>query len=236
MMHPKFKSEEHITPLMTKIAPSMLSADFSRLGEEVKRIESAGADWAHLDIMDGMFVPNITIGPSVVASLRKLTKMPFDVHLMIQDPVRYIKAFVDAGSDMLTVHVEADGDIKGAIKSIRDHGIKPGITLNPGTPVEKIEPYLNMVDLVLIMTVQAGFGGQSFREEGVSKISFVREYADAQNPRLEISVDGGINRNTGKLCVDAGATVLAAGSSLFSLEDMGKEIALWQGYGPNAIL
>ncbi|AIZ56280.1 ribulose-phosphate 3-epimerase [Candidatus Methanoplasma termitum] len=219
---------------MTKVAPSMLSADFSKLGEEVRRIESAGADWVHLDIMDGMFVPNITIGPSVVASLRKLTKMPFDVHLMIQDPVRYVKAFADSGSDMLTVHVEADGDIRGALKSIMDHGIKPGITLNPGTPIESIEPYLDLVDLVLIMTVQAGFGGQSFKEVGLSKIGWVREYADAQNPRLEISVDGGINRNTGKLCVDAGATVLAAGSSLFNHSDMGKEIALWKGYGPNA--
>jgi ribulose-phosphate 3-epimerase len=219
---------------MTKIAPSMLSADFSRFGEEVKRIEAAGADWAHLDVMDGMFVPNITIGPSVIASIRHLTKMPFDVHLMIQDPKRYVKQFTDAGADMLTVHVEADGSTKDALNAIRDLGVRPGITLNPGTPIEKLDPYLDMVDLVLIMTVEAGFGGQSFKEVCLSKVKKIREYADAQNPKLEISVDGGINRNTGKLCVEAGATVLAAGSSLFSQKEMDKEIALWKEYGPNA--
>ena len=218
---------------MTKVAPSMLSADFSRLGDEVKRVESAGADWVHLDVMDGMFVPNITIGPIVIESIRNLTKMPFDVHLMIQEPKRYLNAFAKAGSDMLTIHVEAKGDVKDALEEIRNLGIKPGITLNPGTPVEKIEPYLDLVDLVLVMTVEAGFGGQSFQEVGLSKISSIREYADAQNPRLEISVDGGINRNTGKMCVEAGATVLAAGSSLFRLSDMEKEIALWKSYGPD---
>ncbi|MCL2295571.1 MAG: ribulose-phosphate 3-epimerase [Methanomassiliicoccaceae archaeon] len=219
---------------MTKVAPSMLSADFSRLGEEVKRIESAGADWVHLDVMDGMFVPNITIGPLVVDSIRRLTRMPFDVHLMIQKPIRYVERFADAGSDMLTVHVEAEGDVKETLKKIRDLGVKPGITLNPGTPVEKLDPYLDLVDLVLIMTVEAGFGGQSFCDVGLSKISRIREYADSYNPKLEISVDGGINRETGKRCVGAGATVLAAGSSLFKLSDMAKEIALWKSYGPNA--
>jgi ribulose-phosphate 3-epimerase len=219
---------------MTKVAPSMLSADFSRLGEEIKRIESAGADWVHLDVMDGMFVPNITIGPLVIDSVRKLTKLPFDTHLMIQKPIRYVDRFADAGSDMLTIHVEAEGDVKETLKKIRDLGVKPGITLNPGTPAEKLDPYLDLVDLVLIMTVEAGFGGQSFCEVGLSKIKRIREYADSQNPKLEISVDGGINRETGKRCVDAGATVLAAGSSLFKLPDMGKEIALWKAYGPNA--
>jgi len=219
---------------MTKVAPSMLSADFSRLGDEIKRIEAAGADWAHLDVMDGMFVPNITFGPGVIKSIRKLTKMPFDVHLMIQHPLRYVETFADAGSDMLTIHVEAEGNVKATLKKIRDIGLKPGITLNPGTPVEKLDPYLDLVDLVLIMTVEAGFGGQSFQEVGLSKISYIRKYADSQNPKLEISVDGGINSVTGKRCVDAGATVLAAGSSLFTLDDMGKQIALWKMYGPNA--
>ena len=219
---------------MTKVAPSMLSADFSRLGEEIKRIESAGADWVHLDVMDGMFVPNITIGPLVIDSVRKLTKLPFDTHLMIQKPIRYVDRFADAGSDMLTIHVEAEGDVKETLKKIRDLGVKPGITLNPGTTAEKLDPYLDLVDLVLIMTVEAGFGGQSFCEVGLSKIKRIQEYADSQNPKLEISVDGGINRETGKRCVDAGATVLAAGSSLFKLPDMGKEIALWKAYGPNA--
>ena len=219
---------------MTKVAPSMLSADFSKLGEEIKRIESAGADWAHLDVMDGMFVPNLTFGAPVIASIRKVTKMPFDVHLMIEDPGRYVDAFAKAGSDMLTVHVEASGDTKGALKKIRDLGVRPGITLNPKTPVEDLDPYLDLVDLVLVMTVQAGFGGQSFQEVGLSKISYLREYADSRNPKLEISVDGGINRETGKRCVDAGATVLAAGSSLFGLGNMGEEIAVWKKYGPDA--
>lgn len=219
---------------MTKVAPSMLSADFSRLGEELRRMEKSGADWAHIDVMDGMFVPNITIGPSVVKSIRGISRMPFDVHLMIEDPLRYIDAFADAGADMITVHTEADGDIAGAIERIRDRGLKAGITLNPDTPVEDLDRYLDMVDMVLIMTVQAGFGGQSFRKIGLSKIAYVRRYADAQNPRMEISVDGGIGRDTGRLCTDAGATVLAAGSSLFKLKDMTSEIALWKGYGPNA--
>jgi len=232
--HPKYKSEKSYSLIMTKVAPSMLSADFSRLGEEIKRIEVAGADWAHLDVMDGMFVPNITFGPGVIRSIRKLTKMPFDVHLMIQSPLRYVEMFADAGSDILTIHVEAEGNVKAALKKIKDLGVRSGITLNPGTPIEKLDPYLDLVDLVLIMTVEAGFGGQSFREVGLSKISHIRKYADSQNPKLEISVDGGINRDTGKRCVDAGATVLAAGSSLFVLDDMGKEIALWKKYGPNA--
>jgi ribulose-phosphate 3-epimerase len=220
---------------MTKVAPSMLSADFSKLGEEIKRIEAAGADWVHLDVMDGMFVPNITIGPLVIGSIRKLTKMPFDVHLMIMDPIRYIDRFADAGSDLLTVHIEAGGDIKRTLKKIRDLGVKPGITLNPGTPVKDLDPYLDLVDLVLVMTVQAGFGGQSFQEIGIPKIKYLREYADRHNPKLEISVDGGINRGTGKRCVDAGVTVLAAGNSLFNVDDMGKEIAVWKKFGPDPV-
>ncbi|MFA6804732.1 MAG: ribulose-phosphate 3-epimerase [Candidatus Methanomethylophilaceae archaeon] len=217
---------------MTKVAPSMLSADFSRLGEELTRIEKAGADWAHLDVMDGMFVPNITIGPSVIKAIRPLSKMPFDVHLMIEDPVRYVHNFADAGADMMTVHTEANGDIMAAVDKIGDLGCKAGITLNPPTPVTDFDKYLDKVDLVLIMTVQAGFGGQSFREECIEKIKYVRKWADEHNPKLEISVDGGINRETGKRCVDAGATVLAAGSSLFRSNDMASEIALWKKYGP----
>jgi ribulose-phosphate 3-epimerase len=218
---------------MTKIAPSMLSADFSKFGEELLRIDRAGADWAHLDVMDGMFVPNITIGPSVIKSIRPLSKMPFDVHLMIEDPLRYIDAFADAGSDMLTVHTESSGNIMAAVKKIKDHNIKAGITLNPPTPIKDIDKYLDEVDLVLIMTVQAGFGGQRFKTECLKKIEYVKEWANDHNPKLEISVDGGINRETGKSCVDSGATVLAAGSSLFKLKDMASEIALWKGYTPN---
>lgn len=218
---------------MTKIAPSMLSADFSKFGEELLRIDRAGADWAHLDVMDGMFVPNITIGPSVIKSIRPLSKMPFDVHLMIEDPLRYVDAFADAGSDMLTVHTESNGNIMAAVKKIKDNNIKAGITLNPPTPVKDLDKYLDEVDLVLIMTVQAGFGGQCFKTECLKKIEYVKEWADDHNPKLEISVDGGINRETGRICVDSGATVLAAGSSLFKLKDMASEIALWKGYTPS---
>ena len=182
--------------------------------------------------MDGMFVPNITIGPSVIKAIRPLSKMPFDVHLMIEDPVRYVHNFADAGADMMTVHTEANGDIMAAVDKIGDLGCKAGITLNPPTPVTDFDKYLDKVDLVLIMTVQAGFGGQSFREECIEKIKYVRKWADEHNPKLEISVDGGINRETGKRCVDAGATVLAAGSSLFRSNDMASEIALWKKYGP----
>ncbi len=219
---------------MTKVAPSMLSADFSKLGEELLRIEKSGADWAHIDVMDGMFVPNITIGPVVIKSVRSLSKIPFDVHLMIEDPLRYIDAFADSGADMLTVHTEASGDILAAIRKIKDRGLKAGITLNPPAPVTDLDRYLDHVDMVLIMTVQAGFGGQSFKEECLKKIEYVRKWAEEHDKNLEISVDGGINRVTGRKCVDAGATVLVAGSSLFKLADMAPEIALWKGYGPDA--
>ena len=219
---------------MTKIAPSMLSCDFSKVGEEISRIEGFGADWVHLEVMDGMFVPNLTFGAPVIKCLRPCTELPFDVHLMIEDPARYIGDFVKAGADLITVHEEASGSTDEALKLIRDAGVKAGITINPETPVSAIEPYLDRVDLVLIMSVKAGFGGQKFNENCIPKISFVREWADAHNPHLEISVDGGINRETGKRVVDAGATVLVAGSSLFKLDDMTDEISLWKKYGPDA--
>ena len=208
----------------------MLSCDFSRLGEEIKRVEKAGADWIHLDVMDGMFVPNITIGPLVVGSVRKLTKLTFDVHLMIEDPVRYIDDFVKAGADILTVHTEAKGDIDKAIDRIHELGAKAGISLNPGTPVSEIERYLDNVELVLVMTVQPGFGGQSFREEGLPKIEYLRRYEKEHGLKFDISVDGGINRDTAKRCTDAGANVLAAGSYLFKMKDMAPEIELWHTY------
>ena len=212
------------------VSPSMLSSDFSRLGEEVARIEKAGADWVHLDVMDGMFVPNITIGPLVVRSIRGLTKMTFDVHLMIEDPVRYIDDFVKAGADILTVHVEAKGDIDAAIDRIHELGAKAGISLNPGTPVSEIERYLDKVELVLVMTVQPGFGGQSFREEGVPKIGYLRKYEKEHGLNYHISVDGGINRETAKRCTDAGADVLAAGSYLFKMKGMKPEIDIWHSF------
>lgn len=221
-----------IRPLMVLVAPSMLSADFSRLGEELRRITDAGADWAHLDVMDGMFVPNITIGPSVIKAIRKCSDIPFDVHLMIQDPIRYVRQFAEAGADWITVHAEAEGDVSGAIGMIKDLGRKAGISIKPATPASAVEKYLDRLDLILVMTVEPGFGGQSFKEEGLQKISELRRMVDASGRNVLISVDGGINRDTGRRCAEAGADVLAAGSYLFGREDMAEEIALWKSTFP----
>ena len=184
--------------------------------------------------MDGMFVPNLTFGAPIIKCARHWTDIPFDAHLMIEDPVRYIEDFAKAGCASITVHTEAEGDIMAAVDKIHDLGLKAGITMNPPTDVHDLDRYLDKVDLVLIMTVNAGFGGQKFHEECIPKIEYVKKWAEDHNPGLEISVDGGINRETGKRCVEAGANVLVAGSALFKLDDMSQEISLWKGYGPDA--
>ncbi len=213
---------------MTKIAPSILSADFSRLGQEVYYLDRKSADWIHVDIMDGVFVPNLTIGPGVVKAIRPFTDLPFDVHLMIVEPERYLDAFAAAGADLITLHVEASKDVRGSIDSIHALGKKAGLSLNPETSFEAVVPYLEHIDLLLVMTVRPGFGGQSFMSECVPKIAQAREYFDEHGLKAELEVDGGINYETARVCVEAGATVLAAGSSLFKSADMGAEMQRWR--------
>ncbi|MBP7217017.1 MAG: ribulose-phosphate 3-epimerase [Candidatus Omnitrophica bacterium] len=195
------------------VAPSLLSADFSCLDREIRRVESAGADLLHIDVMDGHFVPNLTIGPVVVKHIRKRTALPLDVHLMIEHPQRYIEAFVDAGSDMLTMHIETISakNFKLEAKRLKDKGIRVGVSLNPATALSKIRPVLDVVDFVLVMSVNPGFGGQAFMPEVLPKIKKIRSLFDK-----DIAVDGGMNEKTAKLVVAAGANILAAGSYIFA--------------------
>ncbi|TYR77569.1 ribulose-phosphate 3-epimerase [Rossellomorea vietnamensis] len=204
---------------MVKIAPSILSADFANLANEIKDVEAGGADYIHVDVMDGHFVPNITLGPMIVDAIRPVTTLPLDVHLMIDNPDQYIEAFADAGSDYITVHAETTPHLHRTIQLIRSKGIKAGAVLNPGTPVEMIKHVIADLDMVLLMTVNPGFGGQSFIQSVVPKIREVRALAERFNPSLEIEVDGGINTETAKLCADAGADVFVAGSSIYKQQD-----------------
>ena len=208
-----------------KIAPSILSADFTRLGEEIKAVEAAGADYIHVDVMDGHFVPNITIGPLVVEAVRRITKLPLDVHLMISNPDMYIDDFANAGSDIITVHAEVATHLHRTLQHIRGQGVKPAVSLNPSTPLEMITYVLSDLDMVLLMTVNPGFGGQSFIPEVLPKIQRLREMAEDRNLDLEIEVDGGISPDTIHLPSEAGADVFVAGSAIFYSDDYAETIA-----------
>ncbi|WP_442599457.1 ribulose-phosphate 3-epimerase [Neobacillus sp. D3-1R] len=210
---------------MVKIAPSILSANFSKLGEEINDVEKAGADYIHVDVMDGHFVPNITIGPLIVEAIRPVTKLPLDVHLMIENPDQYIEAFAKAGADYLTVHVEACRHLHRTIHFIKSFGVKAGVVLNPATPVESIQHVIHDVDMVLLMSVNPGFGGQAFIPEVLTKIKTLKNMIDEKGLNVEIEIDGGVNEKTAKLCIEAGATVLVAGSAIYNQHDRAKAIA-----------
>jgi ribulose-phosphate 3-epimerase len=204
---------------MIKLAPSILSADFARLGEQIDEVARAGADYIHVDVMDGHFVPNITIGAPVVAAIRPVTSLPLDVHLMIEHPEQYISDFVNAGADIITVHVEACPHLRKTIRTIKELGVKAGVSLNPPTPLSAIEEFLPHVDLVLVMSVNPGFGGQSFIPETVPRIANMRKMLDDRGLSAELEVDGGITADNAPDIVKAGANVLVAGNSIFRAKE-----------------
>lgn len=204
--------------ILMKIAPSILSADFANLERDIQLVEKLGADYIHVDVMDGQFVPNITLGPNVVSAIRPVTKLPLDVHLMIVDPENYVDAFAKAGADIITVHQEATPHIHRAMQMIKAAGVKAGVVINPGTPLCAIEHVLDLADLVLIMTVNPGFGGQSFIESSLDKIAQLKEWKETKGYTYEIEVDGGIVPETAKRCKEAGADVFVAGSYIYNSE------------------
>ncbi|MFO0774895.1 MAG: ribulose-phosphate 3-epimerase [Nitrospiraceae bacterium] len=215
-----------------KIAPSILSADFARLGEEVAKLEAAGADWVHVDVMDGHFVPNLTIGPPIVAAVRKVTKLPLDVHLMITDPDRYIGEFADAGADYLTVHVETCPHLHRTVQAIRERGVKPGVTLNPATSITTLEEIVVDAELILVMSVNPGFGGQQFIPAALDKIARVRALIDRRQSHALLEVDGGVKPTNAAAIVEAGADVLVAGSAIFSHPDYRQAVNALRAAGP----
>ena len=209
---------------MAIIAPSILSADFSKLGDEIKAVEDAGADWIHVDVMDGHFVPNITIGPPVIESIRKVTSLPLDVHLMIENADRYIKSFSDAGADILSVQVEACPHLNRTIQIIEENKIRAGVVLNPGTPLSSLEEILHELDMVLLMTVNPGFGGQTFIPSMLGKISNLSDIMSNYENDIELQVDGGVKPDNAGDLKESGATVLVAGSAIFNSKDYKKAI------------
>lgn len=208
------------------VSPSILSADFASLGEDIKRVEEAGADLIHVDVMDGHFVPNISIGVPVVKSARPVTKLPFDVHLMISDPLTYAEAFVNAGADLIVFHAECNSDIQATIDKVKELGVAVGISVKPKTPASVLAPFIDQIDLVLVMTVEPGFGGQSFMEDQLPKIREIREMIDATGKNIHLEVDGGVAAGTAGLVKEAGANMLVAGTAVFKApEGMAAAIA-----------
>lgn len=208
---------------MNVLSPSMLSADFWKLGEQLEEVEKAGARWIHIDVMDGLFVPSISYGMPVIASIRKKTNLFFDVHLMIEKPERYIREFAESGADLINFHLEATEQVEETIAAIRSFGKKVGITIKPGTPAEAVEPYLALVDMVLVMTVEPGFGGQKLIPECVDKVPVIRRMIEEKGLTVDIEVDGGINLDNVGAAVDAGANIIVAGSAVFK-NDIGVNI------------
>ncbi len=213
----------------TLVAPSILSADFARLGEEISAVEAAGADWLHVDVMDGRFVPNLTIGPPVVKAIRRVTRLPLDVHLMIVEPDRYVEAFAEAGADTIVVHVEACTHLQRTLTHIRSLGKRAGVTMNPSTSEESIRYVLDVCDQVLVMSVNPGFGGQSMLRSVLPKVAAIRKMIDDRGLTIDLEIDGGITEVTARDAIDAGARVLVAGSAVFHTKDYAKAIGAIRG-------